>query len=238
MSCSRISLLRVSAQTASCSALKGVEQRDSEPRTGQSSTLVYRPMSGLITKPYFAPKMALTSTQVSWELPSTTSNTAPGPSSLLPFLHRGRCHADHKLQTIMCQYSWLLCSPDSLHAANTEGWVCMQCAHGSNSGSAWVAVPPHTLTPHRGSQTHQTGADRIPAGSSLHDLRLAGRIAHDLAAAVGLVPSMAAQDQQGRVGCPAMAGSCVWLQTAPAPAHLWSQGEPCGTRRGWERRRS
>ena len=49
-------------------------------------TLVWRPMRGLMAQPYLAPKMALTSMQVSWELPSTTSSTAPGPSSLLPFL--------------------------------------------------------------------------------------------------------------------------------------------------------
>ena len=39
-----------------------------------------------MAQPYLAPKMVLTSMQVSWELPSTTSSTAPGPSSLLPFL--------------------------------------------------------------------------------------------------------------------------------------------------------
>ena len=56
------------------------------PSAGQGCTLVCRPMRGLMAQPYLAPKMVLTSMQVSWELPSTTSSTAPGPTLLLPFL--------------------------------------------------------------------------------------------------------------------------------------------------------
>ena len=187
-----------------------------------------------MAQPYLAPKMVLTSMQVSWELPSTTSSTAPGPSSLLPFLLVWQAVRHHKPAFLQfhCLTSSTPFAPGrhqgrlpqiggtTLISAESgpQPDLCIAAQTGCSAGISSPLMPVQMWA--LGTKVARQACRASPACCGLHDLLLAARVTHNLAAAVRLIPCMAAQNQEGGACGPGMACRCIRLQPSPTPVTM------------------